>query len=275
MSVAICKESVCIWVWNRKRWLLIWSVSQQEISKIEKQDEIEDGLLTKIAEVLGISTDVIKDFDVEKAICNINNYKDATISPGAIATVYAHNQQINPIEKVVELYERLLKSEQEKIEILRECIKQENNQQTGIWKRKSTQIQFIWEENWTGASASGMTQAELGDLLGITKQAVSKIEQTEKFDDERLGEIASALGVTVDGLKSFNEETILYNTNNFYENCGVKSAVSNTGNNQTFNSFPVEQVIEIFEKLLDKQKEQFETLKKRRNKYLQDIEFYQ
>ena len=34
-------------------------VSQQEISKIEKQDEIEDGLLTKIAEVLGISTDVI------------------------------------------------------------------------------------------------------------------------------------------------------------------------------------------------------------------------
>ena len=55
----------------------------------------------------------------------------------------------------------------------------------------------------------GMTQAELGDLLGITKQAVSKIEQTEKFDDERLGEIASALGVTVDGLKSFNEETIL------------------------------------------------------------------
>lgn len=100
-------------------------VSQQEISKIEKQDEIEDGLLTKIAEVLGISTDVIKDFDVEKAICNINNYKDVTISPGATATVYAaHTQQINPLEKVVELYERLLKSEQEKIEILRECIKQ-------------------------------------------------------------------------------------------------------------------------------------------------------
>ena len=111
------------------------------------------------------------------------------------------------------------------------------------------------KKNWTGASASG------NDSSG-TRWFVSKIEQTEKFDDERLGEIASALGVTVDGLKSFNEETILYNTNNFYENCGVKSAVSNTGNNQTFNSFPVEQVIEIFEKLLDKQKEQFETLKK-------------
>lgn len=108
----------------------------------------------------------------------------------------------------------------------------------------------------------GLTQGDLGDLLGITKQAVSKIEQTEKFDDERLSEIASALGVTLDGLKNFNEETILYNTNNFYENCGVKSPVSNTGNNQTFNNFPLEQAIELFEKLLDKQREQFENLKK-------------
>ena len=238
-------------------------VSQQEISKIEKQDEIEDGLLTKIAEVLGISTDVIKDFDVEKAICNINNYKDATISPGAIATVYAHNQQINPIEKVVELYERLLKSEQEKIEILRECIKQgKYSTDWNMETEKYTNTIHLGRKIERVRRLRGMTQAELGDLLGITKQAVSKIEQTEKFDDERLGEIASALGVTVDGLKNFNEETILYNTNNFYENCGVKSAVSNTGNNQTFNSFPVEQVIEIFEKLLDKQKEQFETLKK-------------
>lgn len=32
----------------------------------------------------------------------------------------------------------------------------------------------------------GMTQTELGQLLGITKQAVSKMEQTEKIDDERL-----------------------------------------------------------------------------------------
>ena len=100
-------------------------VSQNVISKIEKESEIEEGLLNKIASVLGISAEVIKDFDVERAICNINNYKDATISPGATATVYAaHTQQINPLEKLVELYERLLKSEQEKIEILRECIKQ-------------------------------------------------------------------------------------------------------------------------------------------------------
>lgn len=98
-------------------------VNQQVISKIEKQEEIEEGFLKRIAEVLGISEEVIKDFDVEKTIFNINhhNYKDANISEGA--TTYAIVQQINPLEKIVELYERVLKSEQDKIEILKKYMK--------------------------------------------------------------------------------------------------------------------------------------------------------
>ena len=98
-------------------------VNQQVISKIEKQEEIEEGFLKRIAEVLGISEEVIKDFDVEKTIFNINhhNYKDANISEGA--TTYAIVQQITPLEKIVELYERLLKSEQDKIEILKKYMK--------------------------------------------------------------------------------------------------------------------------------------------------------
>lgn len=94
-------------------------ISQQEISKIEKQDEIEEGVLSQIAGVLGVSPEVIRDFDVEKAIYNINSYKDATIAPGAIANVHVTSQQINPLDKIVELYERLLQSEREKIELLK------------------------------------------------------------------------------------------------------------------------------------------------------------
>lgn len=106
----------------------------------------------------------------------------------------------------------------------------------------------------------GMTQTELGEALHISKQAVSKMEQTEQIDDQRLDGIATALGVTLDGLKKFNEETVLYNTINFYENCGVKtSAVSN---NHTFNNFPIEQAIEMFEKLLQKEREKYEEVKK-------------
>lgn len=108
----------------------------------------------------------------------------------------------------------------------------------------------------------GMTQTELGDTLGISKQAVSKMEQTEQLDDERVKQVAEALGVTEEGLTKFNEETVLYNTINFYENCGVTtSAVSN---NHTFNNFPIEKTIEMFEKLLHKEKEKFEKVKKRK-----------
>lgn len=109
----------------------------------------------------------------------------------------------------------------------------------------------------------GITQAELANMLGVTRQAISKMEQTEKLNDERLEEIASALGVTVEGLKKYNEETVLYNTNNFFENCGVTNPVSNAiNNNHTLNNFPIEKTIEIFEKLLDREREKFESLKK-------------
>lgn len=110
----------------------------------------------------------------------------------------------------------------------------------------------------------GMTQTDLGDILGITKQAVSKLEQTEQVEDERLKQVAEALGVTEDGLKKFNEETVLYNTINFYENCGVTtSAVSN---NHTFNNFPIEKIMESFEKLLEKERDKFEKAKNSKKK---------
>ncbi len=90
-------------------------ISQQEISKIESQDEVEDGLLSQIANVLGVAPEVIRDFDVERAIYNINNIRDNTFEQGSTSIA----QQINPIDKIVELYERLLQSEREKVEILK------------------------------------------------------------------------------------------------------------------------------------------------------------
>lgn len=95
-------------------------ISGAEVSKIEKQDEIEEELLSRIAGVLGVSSEMIRDFDVEKAIYNINhNYQYANISDGATTYGGSGTQQINPIEKIVELYERLLQSEREKIELLK------------------------------------------------------------------------------------------------------------------------------------------------------------
>ncbi|WP_431213804.1 helix-turn-helix domain-containing protein [Puia sp. P3] len=107
----------------------------------------------------------------------------------------------------------------------------------------------------------GMTQTELGTALGITKQAVSKMEQTEKIEDGKLKTVADALGVTEEGLKSFNEENVLYNTYNFYENSGVNAASIGAHNIETLNNFPIEKTIELFEKLLEKERLKYEKVK--------------
>jgi transcriptional regulator with XRE-family HTH domain len=108
-----------------------------------------------------------------------------------------------------------------------------------------------------------MTQAELGELLGITKQAISKMEQNEKLEDDKIKQVAEALGVTEEGLKNFTEEAVLYCTNNFYENCHVSA--SNIGPISTvenLNHFSMEQAVKLFEELIKIEREKFESLKK-------------
>ncbi len=89
-------------------------VSQQTISKIEQSEEVEDAMLEKIAGVLGVSADAIKNFSEDVLIFHIQNMHEN-------ASAYQYNYQChyNPLDKVVELYERLLASEREKNELLK------------------------------------------------------------------------------------------------------------------------------------------------------------
>lgn len=92
-------------------------VSQQTISKIEQSEEVEDATLAKIANILGVSAEAIKQFNEESILSVISN----TFTSNDNSTINAINLQptFNPIDKVVELYERLLASEREKIELLK------------------------------------------------------------------------------------------------------------------------------------------------------------
>lgn len=111
----------------------------------------------------------------------------------------------------------------------------------------------------------GWTQADLAAKLNITKQAVSKLEQSENIGDEKLKEIANALEVTFEGLKDFNEGKILYNTNNFYEGCGV-TATNMSANVETINN-PLKEIIEMFERQLETvRKELVEVLRSKKKK---------
>ncbi|WOD44175.1 helix-turn-helix domain-containing protein [Hwangdonia lutea] len=63
----------------------------------------------------------------------------------------------------------------------------------------------------------GMKQETLAEELGISQQAVSNIEKSETIDDVKLEEIANALGVTKEGIKQFNEESIFNYFNSFHD----------------------------------------------------------
>jgi transcriptional regulator with XRE-family HTH domain len=84
-------------------------LSQSAVANMERSDIIEEDKLQKLADVLGVSPEAIKNFNEEALVFHIQNMHDQ-------ATAYAYNFQCNynPLDKVVELYERLLESEREK-----------------------------------------------------------------------------------------------------------------------------------------------------------------
>lgn len=62
-----------------------------------------------------------------------------------------------------------------------------------------------------------MKQEALAVELGISQQAISNIEQSESIENTKLEEIAKALGVTKEGVKQFNEESIFNYFNSFHD----------------------------------------------------------
>jgi transcriptional regulator with XRE-family HTH domain len=98
-------------------------ISQQAISKIEQSADVESEALSKIAKVLGVTPEAIKNFSEEAVVNYFNTFNDNSSNNGA---VYAFNSTFNPIDKLVEvfeenkkLYEQLLASEREKIELMK------------------------------------------------------------------------------------------------------------------------------------------------------------
>ncbi|WP_119789969.1 helix-turn-helix domain-containing protein [Flavobacterium anhuiense] len=111
-----------------------------------------------------------------------------------------------------------------------------------------------------------MKQEALAQALGVSQQSISNIENSETIDDERLVDIAKALGVTVEALKNFSEESVFNYFNNFYDNSGSNGAFSH-GPVFTFN--PLDKLMEtieenkkLYERLVQAEKDKVEYLEK-------------
>ncbi|QQL50149.1 helix-turn-helix domain-containing protein [Mucilaginibacter ginkgonis] len=98
--------------------------NQKKVSLLESKDVIEADILTQVAQALKVPEEAIKNFDEETAIHNIQNNYDSSVINGGPTINY--HPVFNPIDKWLEvleenkkLYERLLESEREKVEMLK------------------------------------------------------------------------------------------------------------------------------------------------------------
>jgi len=103
----------------------------------------------------------------------------------------------------------------------------------------------------------GMKQEALAAELGISQQAISKLEQSEEIEDSTLEKIASALGLPTDAIRNFNEEAVF----NIIGNTFTDSSSNNNNYLCTIN--PLEKIIELYERLLASEKEKNDLLKKK------------
>ncbi|MGV3527259.1 MAG: helix-turn-helix domain-containing protein [Flavisolibacter sp.] len=96
-------------------------ISQQAISALEQKEALDKDMLEKVANALKVSPEVIKNYTDDRIVFQIQNMNDNS------QAIYHYN--FNPLEKYVEqveenkrLYEELLKSEREKVQLLERII---------------------------------------------------------------------------------------------------------------------------------------------------------
>ncbi len=96
-------------------------VSQQTVSRMETSETVEEDILAKVAKILGVQPEAIKNFS-EEAIFNIigNTYNDQSASLNYQCTFNPLDKLMEVIEENKKLYERLLESEREKVQLLRQ-----------------------------------------------------------------------------------------------------------------------------------------------------------
>lgn len=98
-------------------------LSQQSVSLLEQKETLDKEVLEKIAVILKVPADAIKNFNEEAAISFINNtYNDNAAS-------YGHYYNFNPLDKLMEaleenkrLYEERLKDKDEMIATLQKIL---------------------------------------------------------------------------------------------------------------------------------------------------------
>ena len=97
-----------------------FNITQQAVSDLEKKALISDDIMERVAKVLNIPADAIKNFNDEAAV----NIIASTFNASALL---CHQPTINQIDNLMKMMERLLKTEQEKNALLEKLLMEKNS----------------------------------------------------------------------------------------------------------------------------------------------------
>jgi transcriptional regulator with XRE-family HTH domain len=109
----------------------------------------------------------------------------------------------------------------------------------------------------------GIKQEFLAAELGVSQQSISRIEQSETVEEDKLQQIAQVLGLTTDAIKNFSEEAVInIISSTLHDNAG------SVNNNCTLNFNPMDKLLEVieenkklYERLVQAEKDKNELLK--------------
>lgn len=111
-----------------------------------------------------------------------------------------------------------------------------------------------------------MKQEALAQAMGTNQQAISIMENSETIEEEKLIEVAKALGVSVEAIKNFSEEGVFNYFNNFSDN-SINQGPIGAHNVCHFN--PLDKLMEsvdenkkLYERLLKAEQDKVEYLEK-------------
>ena len=99
-------------------------LSQQAVSQLEQKEALDKDMLEKIAAVLKVPSEAIRNFDEEKTINIIaNTFNDHhAISMNYGCTFNPLEKFMEQVDKIESLYQALLQSEKEKVALLKEML---------------------------------------------------------------------------------------------------------------------------------------------------------
>jgi len=102
-------------------------MTQAMISTYEGKKVIEDNMLQKFATALGVSAEFIRELEEDPVTVFIENNNNTFGENDKINQGYIGEDNsvmnINPVDKIVELFQNLLEKEQEKIALLEKLLK--------------------------------------------------------------------------------------------------------------------------------------------------------